>query len=148
MEKNVEKRSVGFELKCVNNVLRRRLEVHFTNVGLEELKGMQGALLGYVSEHEGAGDVFQKDLEREFNVRRSTATVMLQKLEQKGYIVREQLDSDARLKKILLTDKAKKANQEIQTLIADFNDEVERGITKEERENFFRVLDKVRKNLE
>ena len=58
----------------------------------------------------GHGDVYQKDVEQEFRIRRSTATVMLQSLEQKGYLVRVASTEDARLKRILLTEKAIRAS--------------------------------------
>lgn len=31
---------IGFQLKAINNLIRRRLDVRFSEVGLGELKGM------------------------------------------------------------------------------------------------------------
>lgn len=42
--------------------------------------------------------VYQKDIEEEFQIRKSTATGMLQLLEKNGFIVRESEKKDARLK--------------------------------------------------
>ncbi len=51
--------------------------------------------------------VYQKDIEEEFQIRKSTATGMLQLLEKNGFILRESEKKDARLKRIIPTAKAK-----------------------------------------
>lgn len=140
-------RQIGFEIKAINNMIRRKLDIRFADAGLEEISGMQGPLLGYLDRNSQERDIFQKDLEKHFNIRRSTATVMLQNLEQKGYIVRESVDSDARMKRIVLTDKAREVNREIRKQIDAFHDELEQGITPEEKEFFLSISDKIMKNL-
>ena len=139
---------IGFRIKSINNMIRRKLDIRFAEAGLDEITGMQGPLLGYLDVHTRERDVFQKDLEKEFNIRRSTATVMLQNLEQKGYLVREPVDSDARLKRIVLTDKARELNREIRGQIDAFNQELESGLSLEEKEIFLRISEKIMKNLE
>lgn len=141
------RRVIGFELKAINNMIRRKIDVCFSEAGLSELAGMQGPMLGFISGRGRTQDVFQKDIEKEFNIRRSTATVMLQNLEQKGYIVREPVERDARLKKIVLTGKAIRQNEEIRAQIDAFHEELEAGLTEEEKEMFFRLLDKIKANL-
>lgn len=141
-------RQIGFELKAVNNMIRRKLDIRFAEAGLEEISGMQGPLLGFLDRNSSEKELFQKDLEKHFNIRRSTATVMLQNLEQKGYIVRESVDSDARMKRIIMTDKAREVNREIRKQIDAFHEELEQGITPEEKELFLQIMDKVKKNLE
>ena len=116
--------------------------------GLDEVAGMQGPMLGYIHENSQERDVFQRDIEKEFNIRRSTATVMLQNLEQKGFLTREPVDYDARLKKIVLTQKAVEHNNMIRERVTAFNKALEKGITDSEKEMFFRILDKIKNNLE
>ncbi len=140
-------KSMGLRLKSVNNMIRRALDAKFSEEGMEEVCGMQGPLIGYIYEQSRSRDVFQRDLEKEFNIRRSTATVMLQNMEQKGFIVREPVEQDARLKKIVLTDKAIELHNAIRRSIDVFNTYLEAGITQEEKEAFFRILDKVTENL-
>lgn len=140
--------SLGFELKCINNLIRRNLDMRFIEAGLGDLSGMQGPMLGYIREASNVRDVYQKDLEKQFNVRRSTATVILQNLEQKGYIVRGSVKSDGRVKKITVTEKAVQHDTAIHHLIDGFNKELEEGITPEEKECFYKILEKIRSNLE
>lgn len=143
-----DKRVIGFQMKSVNNMIRRKLDVQFSKNGLDEISGMQGPMIGYIFDNSKERDIFQRDLEREFNVRRSTATVMLQSLEEKGFVIRKPVDYDARLKKIILTEKAIRHQLEIRKLLDSFNEALEQGITREEKEEFFRILDKIKKNLE
>ena len=140
-------RPLGFEIKAANNMIRRKMEVIFTQQDGYELNGMQGPLLGYLYHKGRNGDVYQKDVEREFRVRRSTATVMLQNMEQKGYIVRVASTEDARLKRILLTEKAIRHHDLIEEQVQNFNRELEAGLTEEEKETFLRILDKMMQNL-
>lgn len=140
-------KSMGLRLKSVNNMIRRALDAKFSEEGMEEVCGMQGPLIGYIYEQSRSRDVFQRDLEKEFSIRRSTATVMLQNMEQKGFIVRVPVERDARLKKIVLTDKAIELHNAIRRSIDVFNTYLEAGITQEEKEAFFRILDKITENL-
>lgn len=143
-----DKRVIGFALKSVNNLIRRKMDGRFEESGLEDICGMQGPILGFISEKSKTQPIFQKDIEKEFNIRRSTATVMLQKLEQKELIVREAVEEDARLKKITVTPKAEAIDAQIRRQVDAFHEELEAGLTKEEKEQFLSILDKIKRNLE
>ena len=58
-------------------------------------------------------DIYQKDIEKEFQIRRSTATGILQLLEKNGFVIRETVEWDARLKKLVPTAKAEGVREEI-----------------------------------
>lgn len=143
-----EKRVIGFEIKAVSNMIRRKLDITFSAPEFDGLTGMQNAVMGYIMDHAKEQNVFQKDIEKEFNIRRSTATIMMQGLEQKGYIRRSPVEYDARLKKIELTEKAKKQQKMLRHEIDLFHEKLEKDLTREEREQFFTLLDKIKKNLE
>ena len=126
-------RQIGFELKAANNMIRRKMDSIFAQQDGSELIGMQRPLLGYLYHKSRHGDVYQKDVEKEFRIRRSTATVMLQSMEQKGYVVRVASTEDGRLKRILLTEKAIEHHHVIEEQILNFNRELEAGLTEEEK---------------
>ena len=52
-------------------------------------------------------EVLQRDLEQEFNIRRSTATLILQRMEKKDLIKRTPAQIDARQRAVVLTNKGK-----------------------------------------
>ena len=63
--------------------------------------------------------VFQRDIEREFSITRSTVTNILQLMERKGYIERRSVPQDARLKKLVLTEEE---NAELMRLLNKLRD--------------------------
>ena len=146
------KQTIGFQIKVVSNLIKRKIDkVIDDSVQCDDgvdITGMQGWMIGYIYHHQENGDVFQRDIEKEFRIRRSTATGLLQLLEKKEYIQRIAVLYDARLKKIVLTEKAKKAHEQIMKNIDKTDEIIEKGITDEERETFLKVIEKIKSNLE
>ena len=58
-------------------------------------------------------DVYQKDIEEEFRIRKSTVTGILKLLEKNGFIRRESVPQDARLKRIVPTARAESLRPQI-----------------------------------
>ena len=54
-------------------------------------------------------DVYQRDIEQWFNIRRSSVTALLQGMAQDGFITRCAVEKDARLKRLVATDKGRAA---------------------------------------
>ena len=145
---NVERkgRKIGPEIHCADLKLSRNLSAHVRKSEVDEVTMMHGWIIRYLYENREQ-DIFQKDIEEEFNIRRSSATVMLQGLEQRGYIRRTQIEKDARLKKIELTEKARKLQKRVRSEIDRFHEQLEKDLSKEEKEEFLRLLDKIKSNL-
>ena len=108
---------------------------------------MHGWAINYFYENRDR-DIFQKDFEEKFLIRRSTASNMLKLMEKDGYIKRVSVENDARLKKIVLTDKAIKTHTAICRDIAAREKRLRKGLTDEELEAFFRIVEKLKKNME
>ena len=72
---------------------------------------------------------------------------MIESLIKRGFVVRESVLYDARLKKLLLTEKAIKGHEEFLNRIKIFNDKLVKGITVKEQEEFIRILKKLENNL-
>ena len=92
-------------------------------------------------------DIFQRDIEEEFSVRRSTATGILQLMEKNNLIKREPVSYDARLKKLVLTKKALDIQNEINQEIKAHDKKLSQNISKDDLEIFFKVMKQIRKNL-
>ena len=80
---------------------------------MDSLTNMQRHVLHYILLQSMSRDIYQKDVEAEFQIRRSTATGILQLLEKNGFILRKAEDRDARLKKIVPTEKAEKVREHV-----------------------------------
>ena len=83
-------------------MMSRNLMAAARERGVDELTAMHGWILGYLCRNEDK-DIFQKDIEAEFKICRSTVTNILKLMEKKGYIRRESVPYDARLKEDLDT---------------------------------------------
>ena len=137
---------IAFRIRSLNNQIKRLLERSAMMGNDANLTGLQYAILGFLSEKNGAEDVFQRDIEANFNIRRSTATGMLQLLEKNGFIYRISVPEDARLKKIMMTDKSKELDKIAHENIMKLQERLTRGIPEEELEQFFSTLKKISDN--
>ena len=142
----MEEKRIGFEIRCINNLFKRYIELN-KPPELDETTGIHGWAIKYLYENRDK-EIFQKDFETRFSIRRSTATNMLKLMEAKGLIERVSVPKDARLKKIVLTGKAINIHKQIEKNIMDFEKQLSRGLSEEEIETFFRILDKIKNNME
>ena len=135
----------GKVINKISNRLRRR------SVALQEKLGMSGAqgnILNYILVDGRKRPVYQKDIEKEFGLRPSTATEALKNLEAKGLICRISEKQDGRLKRIELTSKAEEIRHLITSEIAESENLLLKGITEEERRIFIEIGKKMLKNMD
>lgn len=92
-------------------------------------------------------DVFQKDIEEEYSLRPSTATVLLKKMEQNGLIYREAAENDARWKKIIVSEKALQYKDIVMADILNLEKELTQGISENDLDVFFSVVEKMLDNI-
>lgn len=138
---------VSPEIKTLTNLIKRRLDNSKVIAEMDKLTGMHGWFIGYLC-HNQDKDIFQRDIEEEFSIRRSTATGILQLMEKNGLIVREAVDYDARLKKLVLTPKAIAIHEELTKEFQKLESDLTNGLSKEEIDAFLMLIDKMKKNLE
>ena len=138
------KQIVGYEIHTLDNMIGRIIKLLIEKNGITQ---MQSWIINYLYEHPGE-DVFQKDLESQFRIARSTATGILKLMEKKELLRREPVPSDARLKRLVLTEKGigKKlaiirSLDEIETLLKD-------QISQDELDTFFSVIHQMKRNIE
>lgn len=141
------KKRVGFTIRRLDHVLRRNLEARVKQEGIDEITLMHGWIIRYLYENQDQ-DVFQKDIEKNFSIGRSTVTGILQILEKKGFVSRECVAHDARLKKVILTKKGMESHRKIEELITCQNQKMTEGVDAWELQIFMRVAEQIRENLE
>ena len=141
-----EQRHIGRECRTVSNLIKRKLDNMFSKKFGEGFTGIHSWIIGFIYRNQNK-EIFQKDVEEEFSIRRSTATNILQLMEKNGLIVRKSVEYDARLKKLELTDKAIEVHELIGEEINNIESQVVKGLTEDEIETFFMLIDKIKKNL-
>lgn len=106
----------------------------------------QGHILIYLFMNEDK-NVCQKDLENETKLKKASITGTLDSLEDKGLIERVVSLQDKRKNYIVLTDKAKQMMDILEAQLNDINEIAFRGVSDEEMEYFFSIIDKISNNL-
>ena len=93
------------------------------------------------------GDVYQKDIESFFKLRRSTVSSQLDTLEKKGLIQRVPVSHDARLKKLVLTEEGLRISGQVLLVLEQMNDFMIQGLSQEETVVLTNLLRKIEQNL-
>lgn len=139
--------SIGHELKAINHLMQRKMLSSATAAGIDKVTIMHGWIISYLYDNQHT-NVFQKDIESVFSISRSTVTNILKLMEKKEYIKRVSVDSDARLKKIILTDKGKEINVLLKQAIIDNENRFNSILTQDEKDTFLSLIRKLRSGLE
>lgn len=135
---------LGLVLQRVQNTLNRNVDHYAHQFGLT---GMQMLIIEYISSFAMQTAIYQKDIEREFNIRKSTATNILNLMEQKGLIIRRIDDQDTRLKAILLTTKSLELEQKIRPYFINSEEETARILGSETKVELIENLQKLNDTL-
>ena len=143
----MQHKTVGMELVGTANALRRALfEDVWRDFFFVGPTGLQQWFLLYVFEHDDR-EVYQKDLESVFQIRRSTATEILKSMERKGLILRVPSALDRRSKRIHLTAKACGICEENRRKLVAAEAMMCRGLTPEQLEGFVEILRQIQANI-
>ena len=142
----MQEQRIGSELGMLSNLLKRQMACQSHGKEIDHVTGMQGMIIHYLAVADD--DRFQKDVETQFQLRRSTATGILQLMEQHGLLRREPVPQDGRLKRLVLTDKALALDARIKKKFRDTETLMRAGISEEDMDAWFRVCGRIRANLE
>jgi len=103
--------SFGIAIKKANNALSRDSDHFAKQLGLT---GMQISTINFIANHEATQDIFQRDLEHEFNIRKATASSLVTTMVAKDLLIRVPATNDARYKRLLLTPSARQLAAKIE----------------------------------
>ena len=108
-EPNLQNIPVRMELGRLIHILSCKMKCQndcYTILEDSDLTPVQQQLLKFILLESAHKPIFQRDIEEAFQIRRSTVTGIIKLIEQKGYITRTSVESDARLKQLVPTEKA------------------------------------------
>lgn len=136
---------IGRLINTLSHQLKRQMCIREEEDSLTT--NMQRLILHFILFQSLQRDIYQKDIEKEFQIRRSTATGTLQILEKNGFITREPVKRDARLKKLVPTEKAKGVRKHILDNIRYIEALLAKGIPEERLSVCREVLEQMSENL-
>lgn len=112
-EEKLTNMHVGRLIHMMSHQMKRDSNSVASAIANDELTVMQKHVLKFVLLESLHRDLYQKDIEEEFQIRKSTVTGILKLMEKHGYIYRESVKKDARLKRIVPTAKAEEMRPKI-----------------------------------
>lgn len=138
------KKHIGYEIHTLEKLLSPRVG---SLLDKQNVTKMQSWIIRYLYDRPDEA-VYQKDLEAFFHIARSTATGILQGMEKQGFLIRCPVQSDARLKRIVLTEKGTRLQMAVMRTIENNEQALREGIAEEDLSTFFRVIAKMQQNAE
>ncbi len=141
-----QRQDLGYHIRIMSNLLKRRVLTLESTMEGDSSTAMQGRIMGYLHQHRQE-EIFQRDLEEAFQIRRSTASRILTRMEEQGLIRRESVVRDARLRKLVLTEKAEELRSAVAERIRAMEGILAAGLTSAEVEQFLTIAGKIEHNL-
>lgn len=141
----MEKEHIGFEIRTLSNLIQRKIN---QMVAAEEdtLTARQVWVLKFLVS-QGEREIVQRDIEEKFSIRRSTASHMLTLMEHNGYIRRLSVPQDARMKRIVATEKGVEAHDRMADRVRRFESMLREGMSDEELEVFLCMIRRFEQNI-
>jgi DNA-binding MarR family transcriptional regulator len=135
-----EEINIGRKIIILSKRIHRKLDNSTSKYGIT---GVQSRILGFISHNSEKRDIFQKDIEEELDIRRSSVTSVIQLMEKNGYIERVSVSKDARLKKIIITVKGIKVQRNVWNLIQELEKSLIDELSNEELEVLISLIDRL-----
>ncbi len=143
----MDKNYIGLQLRSLHNIINRYMENKSHKQDIDRITCTNGWIIGYITEN-SRRDVYQRDLEKEFHITRSTASKVVNLMEQKGFIRRESVAGDARLKRLVLTEKAQAHAKQFEDDMNSLENRLIKGFSEAEIENLRSYIERLKKNIE
>ena len=146
IDEKIRNMHTGRLVRMLNHQLKRNQKPEEA-VEDDELTPMQRHILNYILLETLHRDIYQKNLEEEFQVRKSTVSGILNLIEKNGFIYRESVKEDARLKRILPTKKAEALRPSILEHIHETEIRMTEGVSEQDLFLCKKVLYQMCQNL-
>lgn len=125
--------------------ISRKSKNYFNQVVSEE--GLFAGQHHIIMMLERVGCATVSQIAEEMRTTSATASVSIKRLEKAGFVEKRSSDSDARITKIYLTDKALAVTQRIKSKMDEAEESLTQGLTQEEKYLLSDLLDKVVENI-
>lgn len=135
----------GVWINILSHKIKKRMNASMHSLGIT---GVQSRIMHYILVKCADGPVYQRDVESAFGLSRSTASGILQLMEKNGLILRESVDSDARLKSLIPTEKAAHLLHQIGESLQQTEQRLTQGLTDAQIAQFMKTAARMSDNLD
>lgn len=142
----MEQKNLIIEIKTVDSLIIRNIMNSLKKEMDLNISPMQMAILKFLHQNY-TQKVYQKDIEKHFELRRSTISGILHTMEKNNLIERIDSDIDARSKEIKFTNKSNKIHEILEIRSKSFEKQLSKDINSKDLEVFYKVTNQIKKNL-
>lgn len=135
---------LGKEVVETGKVVAKAFGQFFLEHCEDPLKPIEGRIFGYLSRNP---NVTAQDIAKHFSLSKSSVSESMSTLLGRGYITYEKSKEDGREKTIALTDVGRGRSNSYLKIVTMFEEKLENGFTKEEKERLLSLLEKVKKEV-
>lgn len=139
-------RHLGGYLRAISNAMSQNMQQKSEQLGLTSTQGMFLHHLWFRQERLGQ-PTYARDLEEFFDIRHSTVSGVLQRMEAAGFVQFQASESDRRCKAVIMTEKGMDAIDQTGRHIRQTEAKLVEGMTEEEILIFRRLLRTAAHNL-
>jgi len=123
-------------LKIATNHITRELDEFARQY---DMTWMQMSVIDFLS-RQGDAEIFQRDIEREFFIQRSTTTVLLQRMEKRDLLYRQASKDDTRQRSVFLTERSHDVEKHIKEFMLGQQETLENNFSTAELATFEKIL--------
>lgn len=138
---------LGFCMHKLDAEIKKWMDADMQAAGYDEVTLTHGWILKYLYDNRDR-DTYQRDIEKHFSIGRSTVTTIIQLMEKRNLVRRESVECDARLKKVVLTEKGLQHHDHVVGNFNKIHEAVYGSLTQEEKEFMLRIMDKLSEKIE
>lgn len=138
---------IARELHILSNQIMRYFDNSPIKKSVDKVTGTNGWIIGYLAENNNR-EIYQKDLEKDLGITRSTASTVVNRMEKKGFVMRQSVKEDARLKRLVLTEKAWEIFEKMEEDHIGLEEKLLEGFTKEEVLEVYEFIERMQKNMQ
>ena len=135
------------QVRRVNNLIFRKINQFHRENNVDNVTPMHDWIMSYLYWHKN-DPVYQRDIEREFSITRSTVTNILQLMERKGYIERHERAAGCPAQAADPDGRGRPRPRKTMLSLHQTDEFVAGLLTEEENAELLRLLNKLRKGLE
>ncbi|MFW2487480.1 MarR family winged helix-turn-helix transcriptional regulator [Clostridium chromiireducens] len=136
--------SIGKKINILAKRIHRAIDKEASQYGVTSV---QGRILAFISHESKVREIYQKDIEEDLDIRRSSVTSVLQLMEKNGFIKRVSVSEDARLKKIVITEKGIEIHNHVHNFIQGFEKSLRDELSEAEMNIFVSLIDRLSKKI-
>lgn len=137
---------IGFQIKILANLIEKEIRSDSAIRNMDNMTNMHGRIIGFLRRNEDK-EIFQRDIEKKFFISGPSVSEILKLMERNGLIERKAVEKDGRLKKIVLTEKGRMLDLEVQVALDAVEERLAALISPEEMNELDKIVCKMIEKL-